>query len=96
MTYKNTNKRDINEAEIVRFWLMFGALWIQQKLEAGFDGLLIYKGEKYIVEIKQPDCKDRLTNNERATRDLMERQGVKYHIITTIEEAAELVGFELI
>ena len=96
MTYKNTNKRDINEAEIVAFWRDIGGVWIQQKLDAGFDGLLVYDCNSYIIEIKQPSSRDRLTPAEKDVRDLLVRHDVKYHVITTLEEAAELVGFELI
>ena len=86
------DKRDLNENSIVRFWQGLGAMWTPQKREAGFDGLLAYRERLYIVEIKQPSERNRLTQNERETRDCMVMMGIAYNVVTSIEEAAELIG----
>jgi hypothetical protein len=92
MTY---DKRDKNERAIVEFWERAGCVWIAQSRYAGFDGLLLSRGEVYFVEIKQPSERNRLTENEKRTKENIEYHGDKYNIITSIEEAAALIFMEV-
>ena len=89
------NKRDSSEHEIVTFWRSIGATWIEMPGEVGFDGLLLYHGQAYIVEIKTPGPW-KLTPNEVETKDRVEFQGVRYHIILTVAEAGKLIGLDVI
>jgi hypothetical protein len=89
MTYTD-NRRDGNEAELVAYWRSRGCLWIPMSRLTGFDGLLATTSGLYIVEIKQPG--GQLTKAERARRDEIEALGGEYHVIRTLEDAAELIA----
>ena len=89
------NKRDKSEHEIVAFWRSVGATWIPMGPEAGFDGLLVYHRQVHIVEIKTPG-NWKLTPNELATSERCEFQGVRYHIIETVEAAGRLIGLDVL
>ena len=93
MTY--ASRRDSNEREIVNFWRRVGCDWIPQSREAGFDGLLFAPNGMHIVEIKHPDTRNDLTPRERTTKKNVEFHGDKYNIITTLAEAAALIGMEI-
>jgi len=54
--------------------------------------MLAYRGQLHVVEIKRPTERGRLTENERCVRDLLGLMGIPYNVISTIEEAAELIG----
>jgi hypothetical protein len=86
------DRRDNNEVEIVKFWSGCGCLWVAQSRTAGFDGILIDRTGLYIVEIKNPSRKYHLTPAEMQTKLQIEDIGGEYHIITSIEEAAALIG----
>ena len=92
MTY---SRRDDNELQIVNIWRRMGRIWIPQDRNAGFDGILIDHERVYIVEIKQPKT-GRLTEAEKVCKARIEAMGVPYNIITTLEEAAQLIGLDMI
>lgn len=90
-------KRDRNEAEMVEAWRMLGALWIPMAPEAGFDGLLLFRGQWHIVEIKdtrQSNGRYYLTANEKRACLDIEQRGGAYEIVTNITEALALVEAE--
>ena len=89
------SRRDTNERAIVQFWRSVGCDWIPQSREAGFDGILFAANGMHIVEIKRPECRDDLTDNERRTKANIEFHGDKYNVITSVEEAAYLIGAEV-
>lgn len=86
------DKRDANEAELVSFWKRCGCIWIPQDRRAGFDGLLVAWSGIYIVEVKNPAGKNRLTEAEKRCKAEIESTGQAYNIIRTVEEAARLIG----
>ena len=88
-------RRDKSEHEIVTFLRSVGALWIPMGPDAGFDGLLVYRGQTYIVEVKTPGPW-KLTPHEVETSARVEFQGVRYHIVETVEAAARLIGLDVI
>jgi len=88
-------RRDKSEHEIVTLWRSIGAVWIPMGPDAGFDGLLIYRGQAYIVEVKTPGAWS-LTANEQTVRDRVEAQGVQYHIVLTVQDAGRLIGLDVI
>ena len=83
------DKRDANEKEIVRFFRQCGCVVIRQDRHAGFDLLVIDRDTCYVVEIKHTHEQLSLTVNEQI---LQAEIGKMYHIITSVEEAAELIG----
>ena len=95
MTYKGTNRRDANEAEIVVFWRQIGCIWIPMKPGQGFDGLLIDRSGMYIVEIKNPEVSWNLTDDESSLAHAVEELGGEYNVIQTLKEAAELIGLSI-
>lgn len=88
------DKRDANERDIVSFWRHLGFLWVQMDRYAGFDGLLVTRSSVYIVEIKNPAVKWRLTENEKERKEQVEQLGQKYNVIQTLSDASKLVGVE--
>ena len=90
MTYKNSNRRDKNETEIIAFWRSVGCLWIQMPPSAGFDGLLIDGPVMHIVEIKNPAGRMVLTDREQTLKNQIEIRGGNYNIIRTLDEAGRL------
>jgi hypothetical protein len=95
MTYKGTNKRDANEAEIVAFWRQVGCIWIPMKPGQGFDGLLIDRSGMYIVEIKNPEVSWHLTDDESCLSRAVEELWGEYHIVETLKSAAALIGLSI-
>ena len=87
-------KRDANEREMVEAWRALGAVWIPMAQEAGFDGLLLFRGKVHIVEVKdtsQTHGKFKLTANEKLTMFMLDNVGVRYEIVWNMEQALALV-----
>jgi len=95
MTYKNTNKRDSNEKEIVEFWRACGCIWIPMVPGQGFDGLLIHHGCVSVVEIKNPETSWKLTPDELELSQRIEAQGGKYHIVEGLAGAASFMALKI-
>jgi hypothetical protein len=89
------NKRDAAESEIVLFWRSVGATWIEMPGTVGFDGLLLFRGQVWIVEIKTPGPW-KLTPHEVEINQRVEFQGVRYCVVETVEAAARLIGLSII
>ena len=85
------NKPDSNKAEIVAAIRQLGAVWVDMGREAGFDGLLLYRGMLHIIEIKHPSTRTHLTDNEWQVKFEATQQGVEYNVITSVEELMELL-----
>lgn len=88
---------DGNQAEIVAALRAVGAEWIPTSADprSGCDGFVAYRGKLWPVEIKdpaQPESKRALTENERKTREKLERVGVRYNVVETREDALRLIG----
>jgi len=78
-------KRDDNEKAIVKHLRGMGA-FVQYLSE--FDLLVGYKGNWHPIEVKQP--KGKLTKRQvKLIFDLDNK--AKFHVVTTIEEAVEIV-----
>lgn len=94
LKYKNANKRDANEAELVAIWEAAGCHWHQMREGCGWDGILMTPdGRDLFIEIKNPLYGRRLTYCEmtvKATVDKYFGDG-KYLIISTKEEAEALL-----
>jgi Holliday junction resolvase len=84
-------KVDINQKEIVTALRRCGAVVKHvHQLKNLFDILVFFKGATYCVEIKT-DNKKKLTTGEFECKELIESVGVKYWIITSIDEALEMI-----
>jgi hypothetical protein len=62
------SKRDANERAILADLHRLGVWYCQMERNAGFDLLLAFRGQLFVVEIKdpaQPPSKRQLTDNER-------------------------------
>jgi hypothetical protein len=87
------NRRDANESEIVALWKSIGAAWIPMQPGQGFDGLLLYRGQLHLVEIKGAHGK--LTICEQLMQRECERCSIKYNIICTVDDAQRMVEEQL-
>jgi len=90
------SKVDSNQKEIVTALRRVGAVvLITSMLKNAFDILVGYKGKLYIVEIKdgkKPSSQRKLTEGELKCKNMFESVGVKYNVITTIDEAFKMIG----
>ncbi len=87
-------KRDINEQELIKLWRGVGCVVIPMDKSAGFDLLVIHRGEVHIVEIKDGEKRWRLTPHEREVCTQLGAVNVPYSIVTNRREALELIGAE--
>lgn len=87
MGYKNTNRRDENDAEIVEVFRRFGVPFVQGLPGQGFDYIVGLPGGVKLVEIKYPG-REKLTDKECKVQELF---GDDFVVVTTVEEAIALV-----
>jgi len=89
------NRIDANQNEIVRELRKVGAtVLITSNLKNAFDILVGFRGELYIVEIKdgsKPPSQRKLTPGETKCKQDFQNVGVKYHIINSVQEAIEML-----
>ena len=85
-------RRDKNEREIIDALESAGASVIQMDKSAGFDLLVFYMWKIYVAEVKRPDKKIKLEDNEMDTCEIITRQGCKYYILTSIDQALDMIG----
>ena len=84
-------KVDKNQPEIVEALRNAGAIVKHvHTVKNLFDILVYYNEDVYCVEIKT-DRKKKLTTGERQCCEDIESVGVKYWIITSVEEALEML-----
>lgn len=80
--------RDLNEPNIVEALHRAGCLTLMLN---EFDRLVLRAGQVYMLEIKNPDGRDRLTPLQGALID----HGWPLHVVRTPEEALIAVGLQL-
>jgi hypothetical protein len=84
-------KKDSNQDEIVFILKAHGAKIINTtQLKNAFDLLVLFEGNIFIVEVKQP--KGKMSEGELKCKALVESAGCKYHVIRTPDEALEMIG----
>ena len=90
------SKTDDNHDEIRTAFRKVGAVVVDTyMLKNAFDMLVAFRGELYIVEVKdgeKPPSKQKLTPGEIDCMNNLKRAGVDYHIVTSTDEAMELIG----
>ena len=85
-------KVDANQKEIVTALRRSGAVVKHvHQLKKLFDILVYYNGQTYNVEIKT-DKKKKLTPGELECKTDLESVGVKYWVITSIDEALKMIN----
>lgn len=88
---------DSNQTEVVKALRSLGAEWIPTSGDPkiGMDGILCFRGKVHLVEIKNGELsasRRRLTDTEKDRKAQVERAGVKYNVIESVEDALELIG----
>lgn len=88
-------RRDTAEPPILEYLNSIGARYQQMDKSAGFDLLVFYRGQIYVIEIKtvtkpktRAQLEAMLTGNERRTMELIQSAGCRYHIVTCPAEMA--------
>lgn len=94
MTYK---KKDANQKEIEQKLKHIGALWIDCTGDTGigFDGLVLFRGNVYIAEIKDGNkspSQRKLTDNEKRRKEQVETTGVSYNVCESFDDILKLIG----
>lgn len=88
------DKPDANKKQLVDFWRRAGGLFYGQPRENGFDGVAVYRGHVYIVEIKdgsKPKSAQALTENEKKQQAEIEMRSVKYNIWRSLDDVVTLL-----
>lgn len=98
-----TGRRDKNEKRLVNFWRGIGAFVKQMPESAGFDCIVVYRGNTALVEIKDPETfAKKLTEDQAAFLKLTKSEiefmnevttrGGNYHVVWDIETAKKAIG----
>jgi hypothetical protein len=93
-------KVDANQPLIVAAMRSKGAyVHVCSQLKNAWDVIVFFMGRIFIMEIKNPEyitkskpLEASLTEGERKTREYIERTGNIYHIVTTPEQALQIIG----
>lgn len=87
---------DANQNQIVAALRRVGAtVLITSTLKNAFDILVGYDRKLYIVEIKdgdKPKSSQRLTEGEIKCKTAFESVGVKYNVVTSVDDALRMIG----
>ena len=88
-------KVDSNQSEIVKALRKVGAtVLIISQLKNAFDILVGYRGNLFIIEIKDgtlSPSRRKLTPGEIKCKTNFERVGVTYHIANSVDEALDII-----
>lgn len=99
---KRAAKKDKNHNEIKKAMEAIGAyVHDTHQLKEAFDCVVAFRGKVFIMEIKNPEYLPKTYGKERLIKSLedgekkcmgrFERVGVVYHIVTTVEQALEII-----
>lgn len=99
----NKPSKDGNHKDIVQAYRKVGAFVLDiTAVKDAFDIIVFYKGQTYVVEIKNPEKLPKEYDRERMEKDLtlgerecmeaVQRQGITYHIVATLDEAMQVLG----
>jgi len=87
---RHARKRDVNELEIVRGLERVGAT--VERMDP-FDLLVLFRGEVYLLEVKQPDGpRGGKRGHLTQTQEKMIRAGWPLHIVKNVPEALAAIG----
>lgn len=87
---------DQNQAAIVAAIRAIGGEWIDTSADprSGCDGIALWRGRSLVAEIKNgklPPSARKLTDNEERTRAKCESRGIPYLILTSVDQAVDLI-----
>ncbi len=86
-------KKDINHTAIARILTDAGAqVFDTSRLPGALDLIAAYRGRLIWLEIKQPHCRDDLTEMERATIARLRLVNAPVHIVCSADEALKAIG----
>jgi len=93
-------KKDSNQPEIEQALRQVGAFVLStHELKNAFDMLVVFRGQEYIVEVKNPEylpkskpVETMLTKGEAECKALVEAAGGVYHIWLSVDDALEGIG----
>jgi hypothetical protein len=88
------SKRDANETQILATLRDLGVFYREMAREAGFDLLLCWRGQVWIMEIKNgalPPSACKLTPNEQRTAAELQAVGIEYHVCNSLDEVLALL-----
>ena len=99
----STGKRDANESGIINFYRGVGAFVKQMSETAGFDLLVVYRGQTVLVEVKDPAKFQKklnpavaalksLTKSELEFSSEVTARNGNYAIVWDIETAKKSIG----
>ena len=99
---KRNAKVDKNQPEIVKALKAHGAqVLLTHQIKNAFDILVGFRGELFIMEIKNPEYLPKIYDRERSEKQLSEGEhkcmemfkkvGVPYHIVATKKEAFDII-----
>ena len=90
--FNKVTKKDLNQDEIVKALENEGAVIKSvHSLKNLFDILVYYKGKTFSVEIKNGKY-SKLSEGEEKCKNDIEKSGVKYWIIRTVDEAIKMIN----
>ena len=88
-------KIDDNQNEIVKAFRNLGAyVLITSQLKNAFDCLVGFRGNLYVVEIKdgkKPPSKRKLTSGEKKCKSKLNAVGVEYNIVKDLDDVQKLL-----
>ena len=83
------NKPDANQGEIINALEAIGA--VVYPIGQPLDLLVAFRGELMLMEVKNPDGKDKVSKSQQTTIDLLKAVGVEVFIVRDVEEAIDFV-----
>ena len=89
MSLTNAQRRDGNEREIINTLKAVGAVVLQMDRSEGFDLLVCWHGQIYVMEVKQRG--EHLSDREREVALEVRRQS-EYYVIHDKVEALDILG----
>ena len=86
---RRRNNPDVNQPEIVQALRDIGAVVFL--IGRPFDLLVGFRGELFLLEVKNPDGRDKLQNSQTIDILKLNLVGVEVHVVRSREEAIEVV-----
>jgi len=89
-------RKDANHAQIVSTFRSLGAYVVDiAAVKNAFDIIVYHSGKTYSVEIKdgeKPPSARKLSKGEEECKMGIESVGCEYHVISSVDEAVDLIG----
>lgn len=93
------DRKDDNQTRLVKLWNDAGGVWYSQKRETGFDGVAVFRGRIWLVEVKdgsKPPSAQALTPNEQRQQARITDQHVEYTIWRSVEDVVAALQAEAV